>query len=238
MTPVCAEVAKLPMLEGLKGPITTVTSSMGVAGFPRTPRTSGLRAAADAALYRAKEEGRNRVVCAARRRRRGRSLSMPDAEETRHRGASGEKNQIIERSSRPSPTRRRFLVLGHQSPGRRLHLLHDLLRPGAAHVLQGRVPAPAASSTSTSRYLLDICRYNSIPIARRRPGPAGGHRHGRALRHAEALHDGGEPGGAGAHLQSPERAAHRDRPPPRRRTAATSATRATGSSRRPPRRAS
>ena len=46
------------------GEIFTVTSSFGVASFPEASTPAGLFAAADEALYRAKSEGKNRVVCA------------------------------------------------------------------------------------------------------------------------------------------------------------------------------
>jgi diguanylate cyclase (GGDEF)-like protein len=59
------EVEKLGILSGLKGPITKVTTSMGVASYPEhAGELKALRGAADEALYKAKEEGRNRVVCA------------------------------------------------------------------------------------------------------------------------------------------------------------------------------
>jgi diguanylate cyclase (GGDEF)-like protein len=59
----CREVEKLPTFRDLGGPITTVTVSMGVASFPEHARDlAGLKAAADAALYKAKEAGRNRAV--------------------------------------------------------------------------------------------------------------------------------------------------------------------------------
>ncbi len=64
-TAICASVAALDILAGLEGPIRSVTTSMGVATYPDDAADpQGLKAAADAALYRAKEEGRNRVSCA------------------------------------------------------------------------------------------------------------------------------------------------------------------------------
>lgn len=59
----CRAVAELPTFRGLGGPITQVTVSMGVAAFPEHARDlAGLKAAADAALYKAKESGRNRAM--------------------------------------------------------------------------------------------------------------------------------------------------------------------------------
>jgi len=59
----CGEVEKLTTFRDLGGPIGKVTVSMGVAGFPEHARDlAGLKAAADAALYRAKEAGRNRAM--------------------------------------------------------------------------------------------------------------------------------------------------------------------------------
>jgi diguanylate cyclase (GGDEF)-like protein len=63
------EVAELPILSGAKGPITKVTTSIGVASFPEhANELKALRGSADEALYGAKEQGRNRVVCARSRK--------------------------------------------------------------------------------------------------------------------------------------------------------------------------
>jgi diguanylate cyclase (GGDEF)-like protein len=59
------DVENLDILHGLKGPIAKVTTSMGVASYPEHAlELKALRGAADEALYKAKEAGRNRVVCA------------------------------------------------------------------------------------------------------------------------------------------------------------------------------
>ncbi|HDP81344.1 MAG TPA: GGDEF domain-containing protein [Spirochaetes bacterium] len=57
------EVEKLSLLEGLGGPMKRVTTSQGIASYPSdADSVKGLREKADQSLYRAKEEGRNRVV--------------------------------------------------------------------------------------------------------------------------------------------------------------------------------
>jgi diguanylate cyclase (GGDEF)-like protein len=160
MSAVCAEVSHLPLLKDLKGAITTVTSSMGVAGYPQhAADLSALRAAADAALYRAKEEGRNRVVCAA----------MPARIEPEHPvrkeaiRSIREKNRIIERIIDAIIERRHFLILGHQNPDDDCIssmisfalILHMFYRDVALHI--------GTQVHEHFAYLLDICRYNSIP---------------------------------------------------------------------------
>jgi diguanylate cyclase (GGDEF)-like protein len=64
---ICRQVASLDVLAGMPGSIRNVSTSMGVAAFPEhAADAQALKAAADAALYKAKEEGRNRVSCPGR----------------------------------------------------------------------------------------------------------------------------------------------------------------------------
>jgi diguanylate cyclase (GGDEF)-like protein len=60
-----ANVEKLTFFEALNGPFKRLTTSQGLAAFPQHAKDlAGLKAKADAALYQAKEAGRNRVICA------------------------------------------------------------------------------------------------------------------------------------------------------------------------------
>lgn len=58
------EIEDLDMLKTRKGKIKQITTSQGIAAFPDHAKTlKSLLSKADKALYMAKEEGRNRVVC-------------------------------------------------------------------------------------------------------------------------------------------------------------------------------
>ena len=64
---ICDGVAELDVLKKLPGPIDQVTTTLGVATIPdHALEPQALRDAADAALYKAKESGRNRVAVAER----------------------------------------------------------------------------------------------------------------------------------------------------------------------------
>ncbi len=57
------EVEKLNVLTSMNGPVKCVTTSQGIASFPENASDlKTLKEMADKALYRAKEEGRNRVI--------------------------------------------------------------------------------------------------------------------------------------------------------------------------------
>ena len=161
MEKVCVGVGLLETLKDKKGKITGVTTSMGVAGYPlHASDLSGLRAAADAALYRAKEEGRNRVVCAVTPPGAGRDRTMA---KTAIRSIR-EKNQIIARIIEAMTERQRFVVLGHQSPDDdcissmiSFGLLLHMFSKDVSLYLGGQVH-------DRFKYLLDIARYNSIRL--------------------------------------------------------------------------
>jgi diguanylate cyclase (GGDEF)-like protein len=62
---VCTQLRQLTLLKDLQGRINTITSSIGVATFPDHASTvKKLLAKTDAALYEAKEQGRNRAIIA------------------------------------------------------------------------------------------------------------------------------------------------------------------------------
>jgi diguanylate cyclase (GGDEF)-like protein len=62
---ICREVRKLTVLKELDGPIDMITTSQGIAVYPEnTEDLKELREKADRALYRSKENGRNRVSIA------------------------------------------------------------------------------------------------------------------------------------------------------------------------------
>lgn len=59
------EIESLDILEKFNGPVKRVTLSQGIASYPENAKDiKTLREQADQSLYRAKEEGRNRVICA------------------------------------------------------------------------------------------------------------------------------------------------------------------------------
>jgi diguanylate cyclase (GGDEF)-like protein len=59
-----AEVESLDILKSYGGPMSRMTLSIGIASYPEHARSvQEIKEAADHALYRAKEGGRNRVVC-------------------------------------------------------------------------------------------------------------------------------------------------------------------------------
>lgn len=59
------ELKEVSLLKELNGSIKTLSLSMGIASFPKNAdNLSDLRHKADAALYKAKEDGRNKIICA------------------------------------------------------------------------------------------------------------------------------------------------------------------------------
>jgi diguanylate cyclase (GGDEF)-like protein len=149
MSAACARVAGM----GLPA----VTTSLGVASWPEhAADLPGLKAAADSALYRAKEEGRNRVVCAAAKG------PVPAAKKTIR--SIKAKNAVIENVVAAITGRSGFLLLGHQSPD------DDCISSMVSFALVLRKFSTDASiyfgtpPHERFRYLLDICRYNSIHL--------------------------------------------------------------------------
>jgi diguanylate cyclase (GGDEF)-like protein len=162
---VSASIAAFDALTADDGTVTRVTASMGVASFPAdAPDVAALRAAADAALYRAKEEGRNRVVPAG-----GGPTVVPGRAEAgdgakRPPRTIKEKNDTIANVIAAITDRHRFLMLGHQSPD------DDCIAAMVAFALVLRLFTRQAALSFGApphehfHYLLDICRFNGIRI--------------------------------------------------------------------------
>jgi diguanylate cyclase (GGDEF)-like protein len=161
---VCAAIAGFDAFTAADGGVTRVTASMGVAAYPADAAdVATLRTTADAALYRAKEEGRNRVVPA------GGPAVLPgqvpaDAEAKRPPRTIKEKNETIANVIAAITGRHRFLVLGHQSPD------DDCIASMVAFALVLRIFTRQAAIYFGAephehfRYLLDISRFNGIRI--------------------------------------------------------------------------
>jgi diguanylate cyclase (GGDEF)-like protein len=153
----CGHVAGLGILAHLGGPVSAVTTSIGVASWPEHAEDlPALKAAADAALYRAKEEGRNRVVSAAARR------AQPGSKITIR--SIRQKNRVIDSIVEAVAGRRQFLIVGHQSPDD--DCIASMIALG---LLVRKFSTDAAIYLGSQphehfRYLLDICRYNSIHL--------------------------------------------------------------------------
>jgi diguanylate cyclase (GGDEF)-like protein len=162
---VCAGIAGFDALTVADGSVTRVTASMGVASYPAdAPDVATLRTTADAALYRAKEGGRNRVVPAG-----GCAAVLPsgaggDAGTKRPPRSIKEKNDTIANIIAAITGRHRFLVLGHQSPD------DDCIASMVSFALVLRLFTRqvalyfGAEPHEHFRYLLDICRFNGIRI--------------------------------------------------------------------------
>jgi len=59
---ICTQISKLDVLKDLDGPVTKITTSLGIASCPEnTKDLQTLKKLADKALYQAKEEGRNQI---------------------------------------------------------------------------------------------------------------------------------------------------------------------------------
>ncbi|MCX7029882.1 MAG: diguanylate cyclase [Spirochaetes bacterium] len=162
---VCAGIAGFDALTVADGTVTRVTASMGVASYPAdAPDVGRLRTTADAALYQAKEGGRNRVVPAG-----GGAAVLPlgsaaDATVKTPPRSIKEKNDAIANIISAITGRHRFLVLGHQSPD------DDCIASMVSFALVLRLFARQAAIYFGAephehfRYLLDICRFNGIRL--------------------------------------------------------------------------
>jgi diguanylate cyclase (GGDEF)-like protein len=157
---ISAAVSRLEILKDAQGPLKSVTTSMGVAGFPEHGHdVKSLQGMADAALYQAKEAGRNRVV------RAHDPVDMADGKGAKSKlviRRIGEKNRIISNIINAITARHHFLILGHGNPDDdcissmiAIALLLHMFYKDVMVYLDGQVH-------EHFRYLIDICRYNSI----------------------------------------------------------------------------
>lgn len=181
-TAVCRDVAELPILANRGGAISRVTTSQGVAAYPTHGATvAEVWERADAALYRAKELGRNRVTpadpvtestlaVAGGSNGSGAAsavvrCSPPPPQEAKCDIESlARKNRIVTNVINAFVTRRSFLIVGHENPDE--DCVASMVAIG---LLLSKLSKPVVLCTAAEipghfRYLLEICRFNSIAV--------------------------------------------------------------------------
>ncbi len=158
------EVAQLPILAARGGTISRVTTSQGIAAFPDHGATvPQVRETADHALYRAKEQGRNRVVVANGDQHA--AAARATAPKTKRDITTiAEKNRVVRNIINAFVTRRSFVVVGHEIPDE--DCVASMVAIG---LLLSKLSKPVFLCTADEvpvhfRYLLEICRFNSIDV--------------------------------------------------------------------------
>jgi diguanylate cyclase (GGDEF)-like protein len=159
----CRELTELlrniSLLENSGGPIERVSASIGIASFPdHADSPSRLIEMADKALYRAKEEGRDRAVLWGQTGKRETGMTK-----SRMRSIK-ERNLVIRNILEAIAERDGFLIMGHRQPDEdciasmiALALLLNKLSKRACLLIPEKI-------NENFHYLLNICRYNSISI--------------------------------------------------------------------------
>ncbi|TVR33412.1 MAG: diguanylate cyclase [Spirochaetaceae bacterium] len=167
---VCRDVAALSILEGRGGSMSRVTTSQGIASYPHHGTTvEQVKERADQALYRAKEKGRNQALVAeganpAAHAAAGSMIAKHDIP------TIAEKNRVVNNIIDALVSRKRFLVIGHQNPDE--DCISSMVSIG---LLLSKLAKPVLLCTAPEipvhfRYLLEICRYNSIDVNTRCDG--------------------------------------------------------------------
>ena len=148
-----AGLREIDILKNKKGLIKKVTSSMGAASFPDHAETvEELKDKTDKALYRAKDEGRDRAV-----------LYTESKKNTKFRIETiAEKNRIVSNIIEAIDENDDFLIIGHKNPD------EDCVASMAAFALLLVKFNKSVSIVIKKEfyhnfpYLLNICTYNSI----------------------------------------------------------------------------
>ncbi|TVQ40342.1 MAG: diguanylate cyclase [Spirochaetaceae bacterium] len=161
---ICRDVAALPVLKDRGGTIDHVTTSQGIAAYPHHGSSvARVKERADQALYRAKQQGRNRAVAA--EGTSGAPDAAADAAISKHDIPTiAEKCRVVNNIIDAMVSRKRFLVVGHQNPDE--DCVASMVAVG---LLLSKLAKPVLLCTAAEipahfRYLLDICRFNSIEV--------------------------------------------------------------------------
>jgi len=155
---VCREVAGLRVLADRGGSVSRVTTSYGIAAFPKHgTAVAEVWERADQALYYAKRHGRNQVAVA--------SPNMNTNPMQKHDITTiAEKNRVVTNIIEAFIRRERFLIVGHENPDE--DCIASMVGVG---LLLSKLSKPvsicvAAEMPSHLQYLLEICRFNSIGV--------------------------------------------------------------------------